>query len=181
MGDIKMPLTITKSDITELNVDAIVNAANPALRKGGGVCGAIFRAAGWSELQEACTKLAPINTGEAVITSGFKLPAKYIIHTVGPRYDFIKKMGSDDLLRVAYETSLDLAIKNDCKSIAFPLLSSGAYGYPIPTAFRIAIDTINEFITEHRIAVYLVLFNADVISYYESTYDSFDFSHTELA
>jgi len=124
-----------------MKVDAIVNAANAALKMGDGVCGAIFRAAGEYELQTACDKLAPIKTGEAVITKGFRLDAKYIIHTAGPVY-CDGKHGEEELLRSCYTNSLKLAIENGCKSIAFPLISSGIYGYPKIEALRVATAAI---------------------------------------
>ena len=131
-----MPLTIVRQDITKMNVDVIVNAANTDLRMGGGVCGAIFRAAGTEELQTACDKLAPIKTGEAAITPGFALPAKYVIHAAGPVYSVWHKRRCREQLRSAYINSLELALKNGCESIAFPLISSGVYGYPKDEADR---------------------------------------------
>ncbi len=124
-----MPLNIIRQDITKLKVDAIVNAANTNLQMGGGVCGAIFQAAGADRLQSACNALAPIKTGEAVITQGFNLPAKYIIHTAGPVWRGGSK-GEEAELRSCYINSLNLAAKHKCESIAFPLISSGIYGYP---------------------------------------------------
>jgi O-acetyl-ADP-ribose deacetylase (regulator of RNase III) len=132
-----MPLTIVRQDITKLKVDAIVNAANTDLAMGGGVCGAIFNAAGARELQAACDKLAPIKTGESVITPGFALPAKYVIHAAGPVYRDGKR-GEEQLLRDAYTNSLRLAVENNCESVAFPLISSGIYGYP--KAEALAVD-----------------------------------------
>ncbi|MBQ8921530.1 MAG: macro domain-containing protein [Oscillospiraceae bacterium] len=123
-----MPFTIVRQDITKMKVDAIVNAANTELLMGGGVCGAIFNAAGAKELQDACDRIAPIQTGQAVITPGFKLPAKYVIHAAGPVYDHTNKKQSADLLSSAYINSLRIAIQNGCESIAFPLISSGIYG-----------------------------------------------------
>lgn len=107
-----------------MNVDAIVNAANAALQMGGGVCGAIFRAAGAADLQAACDELAPIKAGEAVITAGFRLPAKYIIHTAGSVYRD-GNQGEEQLLRFCYLNSLQCAVDNGCASIIFPLISSG--------------------------------------------------------
>ncbi len=158
-----MSLTIIQEDITRMKVDAIVNAANTALRMGGGVCGAIFRAAGVSELQAACDKLAPIQTGEAVITPGFKLPTAYIIHTAGPIYqDGQNREG--ELLAASYHNSLKLAIENDCQSIAFPLISSGIYGYPKEEALRVAYHTIQGFLIRHQIEVWLVLFDQELLA-----------------
>ena len=154
-----MPFTIIRQDITKMEVDAIVNAANTELRMGGGVCGAIFRAAGAAKLQAACDKLAPIKTGEAVITSGFNLPARFVIHTAGPVYNKQNPEESERLLRSAYTESLRVAIENECESIAFPLISSGIYGYPKDEALQVATSAIRDFLNEHDIVVYLVLFD----------------------
>jgi O-acetyl-ADP-ribose deacetylase (regulator of RNase III) len=151
-----MPFSIINGDITEQRVDAIVNAANTSLQMGGGVCGAIYAAAGADRLQTACDYLAPIKTGEAVITQGFKLPAKYIIHTAGPVYRD-GKYGEEALLRDCYINALNLAVKHNCESIAFPLISSGIYGYPKDEALRVASAAINDFIREHDIDVSLVI------------------------
>jgi len=156
-----MSLNIIKSDITTMNVDAIVNAANTNLKMGSGVCGAIFKAADASNLQAACDNLAPIKTGEAVLTQGFKLPAKYIIHTAGPIYRG-GKCGEEKLLHDSYTNSLTCAVKNNCNSIAFPLISSGVYGYPKIEALQIAISAIREFIQEHDIEVFLIIFDDDL-------------------
>lgn len=154
-----MPFIIVRQDITRMQVDAIVNAANTELLMGGGVCGAIFKAAGPDRLQAACDKVSPIKTGEAVITPGFDLPAKYIIHAAGPVYSRWKPSQSKQLLRSAYTNSMDLAYKNDCRSIAFPLISSGIYGYPKDKALRVATDAIRDFLAEHDMEVYLVIFD----------------------
>ncbi|GBU20581.1 hypothetical protein R80B4_00459 [Fibrobacteres bacterium R8-0-B4] len=151
-----MPLTIVNQDITKMNVDAIVNAANTALQMGGGVCGAIFGAAGASEMQAACDGLGPIRTGEAVVTPGFRLPAKFVIHTAGPVYRD-GKHGEEQLLRNAYTNSLKRAVENGCKSVAFPLISSGIYGYPKEEALSVAKSAINEFIDGRDIDVYLAV------------------------
>ena len=153
-----MPFTIVRNDITRMKVDAIVNAANTALQMGGGVCGAIFSAAGASEIQAACDQLAPIQTGEAVITPGFRLLAKYIIHAAGPVYRD-GKQGEEHQLRACYLNSLKRAIENRCESIAFPLISSGIYGYPKDEALRVATAAIREFLGSHEIDVYLVVFD----------------------
>jgi len=158
-----MPFTIIRNDITKLHVDAIVNAANTNLQMGGGVCGAIFKAAGADRLQSACDNLAPIKTGEAVITQGFKLPPQYIIHTAGPVYRD-GKSGEEALLRACYISSLELAIKNDCDSIAFPLISSGIYGYPKADALHVATDAIRSFISENDIDMTLVVFDREALS-----------------
>lgn len=153
-----MPFSIIRNDITKMNTDAIVNAANTELKMGGGVCGAIFKAAGASQLQKACDRLAPIKTGEAVITEGFDLPAKYIIHTAGPVY-VDGRHGEEELLRSCYINSLRLAIEKGCKSIAFPLISSGIYGYPKAEALRVATDAIRTFLSDHDMDVTLVVFD----------------------
>jgi O-acetyl-ADP-ribose deacetylase (regulator of RNase III) len=138
--------------------NAIINAANTALQMGGGVCGAIFKAAGASELQASCDKLAPIQTGEAVITPGFRLPAMYVIHTAGPVYSD-GKHGEEGLLRSCYTNSLKRAVENKCDSIEFPLISSGIYGYPKDKALRVATAAIQDFLGEHDLEVYLVVFD----------------------
>ncbi len=153
-----MPFTIIRQDITKLKVDAIINAANTDLRMGGGVCGAIFKAAGPAQLQAACDGLAPIKTGEAVITPGFGLPAKFVIHTAGPVYRQDDKQESERLLRAAYTNSMKLALENSCESIAFPLISSGIYGYPKDEALRVASAAIQDFIKDHDLDVRLVVF-----------------------
>ena len=136
-------LRIRKQSITEMDVDCIVNAANSQLRHGGGVCGAIFAAAGASQLQAACDVLGHCPTGEAVITPGFKLKAKYIVHAVGP----IWQGGSDNeetLLYSCYQNAMKVAYTKGCRSIAFPLISSGIYGYPVKDAWRVAINAIRK-------------------------------------
>ena len=158
-----MPFIIVRNDITKMKVDAIVNAANTQLQMGGGVCGAIFEAAGAKQLQAACDKLAPINTGEAVITPGFNLPAKYIIHTAGPVYHD-GKYGEEKQLRDCYINSLKLAAENKCESIAFPLISSGIYGYPKDEALQVASSAIRDFLDENDLAVYLVVFDKEAFS-----------------
>ncbi|MAT42265.1 MAG: RNase III inhibitor [Anaerolineaceae bacterium] len=154
-----MPFTIVRQDITKMKVDVIVNAANTELQMGGGVCGAIFKAAGPRELQAACNELAPIKTGEAVITPGFALPASYIIHAAGPVYQHTNPEQSEKLLRAAYLNSLHLAAKNECESIAFPLISSGIYGYPKEEALQVATSTIQDFLSDHDMTVYLAVFD----------------------
>lgn len=153
-----MPFIIVRQDITKMKVDAIINAANTELVMGGGVCGAIFKTAGASELQSACDKLAPIQPGEAVITSGFRLPAKFVVHTAGPVYRGGKN-GEAELLRSCYLNSLKRAMENNCESIAFPLISSGIYGYPKDAALRVATKAIQDFLREHDLEVYLAVFD----------------------
>ena len=154
-----MPFMIVRQDITKMQVDAIVNAANTELQMGGGVCGAIFRAAGAAELQAACDKLSPIETGKAVMTPGFSLPAKYVIHAAGPVYSLWHKRQCREQLRSVYIESLKLAEKNGCESIAFPLISSGIYGYPKDEALEVARSTIEDFLREHDMEVYLAVFD----------------------
>lgn len=154
-----MPFTIIRNDITQMRVDAIVNAANTNLQLGGGVCGAIFKAAGAPELQAACAKLAPIKTGEAVITPGFRLPAKYVIHAAGPVFRRETPEQSEQYLRAAYTNSLKRAVENNCQSIAFPLISSGIYGYPKDEALQVATSAIQEFLADHDLDVSLVVFD----------------------
>lgn len=154
-----MPFTIVRQDITKMNVDAIVNATNTDLQMGGGVCGAIFQAAGAAQLQAACDALSPIKVGQAVLTPGFSLPAKYVIHAAGPVYSRWHKRQSRKLLRSAYIESLKLAEQNGCESIAFPLISSGIYGYPKDEALEVARLAIEEFLTEHEMDVYLAVFD----------------------
>lgn len=152
-----MPIEIIHSDITKGEMDAIVNAANSQLQMGGGVCGAIFRAAGAEELQEACDDIRFCPVGGAVFTDSFHLPSKYIIHTVGPIWQG-GSHGEENLLRSCYRNSLELAKSLDCTSIAFPLISSGIYGYPKERALEVAVSEIEEFLKEEEIQVYMVLF-----------------------
>jgi O-acetyl-ADP-ribose deacetylase (regulator of RNase III) len=153
-----MPFTIVRQDITKMKVDAIVNAANTELQMGGGVCGAIFKAAGATQLQAACDKLAPIKTGEAVITPGFNLPAKYVIHAAGPVFRGGKSR-EEEQLRSCYLNSLKRAMENNCGSIAFPLISSGIYGYPKDEALRVATAAMHDFLKEHDLGIYLAVFD----------------------
>jgi len=153
-----MPLTIVRDDITKLQVDAIVNAANTNLQMGGGVCGSIFSAAGADRLQAACDNLAPIRTGEAVITRGFALSAKYIIHAAGPVYRD-GSQGEEALLRSCYKNALDLAKKHGCESVAFPLISSGIYGYPKDQALAVATSAIGLWLMNDDMDVSLVVFD----------------------
>jgi len=155
-----MPFTIVRQDITKMNVDAIVNAANTNLARGGGVSGAIFRAAGTQKLEAACAKLAPIEVGEAVITPGYALSAKYIIHTAGPIYRDGQN-GEEEKLRSSYRSSLQRAVEHGCESIAFPLISSGLYGYPKKQALKVAVGAIQDFLEDHDLHVYLVVFDRE--------------------
>lgn len=156
----KTELIAIKADITTLEVDAIVNAANRSLLGGGGVDGAIHRAAGPNLLEES-RKLGGCKTGEAKITKGYNLPAKFVVHTVGPVYG--REKGKEaELLKNCYWNSLELAKKNNFKSIAFPSISTGVYGYPIDKAAPIAISAVKEFLEKekHKIEkVYFVCFS----------------------
>jgi len=154
-----MPFFLIKKDITTLRTDAIVNAANSALKMGGGVCGAIFKAAGIEAMQSACEALSPINIGEAVLTPGFNLSATYVIHTAGPVYRD-GKHGEQEKLKACYTNSLNLAKQHHCKRIAFPLISSGIYGYPKEEALKIATDAIQRFLLDCEMEVTLALFDS---------------------
>jgi O-acetyl-ADP-ribose deacetylase (regulator of RNase III) len=161
-----MNIVASQSDITKLPVDAIVNAANSSLIRGGGVCGAIFRAAG-HELTAACVSIGGCPTGEARITPGFKLPAKFIIHAVGPVWH-----GGHDaepkLLAGAYRSALLLARDHDCASIAFPAISTGIYSYPLIAATEIAVRTVREFAAEagSLATVHFACFSDEVLRAY---------------
>ena len=159
-----MKLQALRGDITTLAVDAIVNAANCSLLGGGGVDGAIHRAAG-PELLEACRKFGGCRTGEARITPGFRLPAKFVIHTPGPVW-YGGTRGEAELLASCYRNSLKLAAEAGCRSIAFPGISTGVYGYPAEAAARIAIDTVRSWRQELPEEALFVCFSSSALRIY---------------
>lgn len=153
-----MPFKIVRNDITKMEVDAIVNTANPVPTYSTGVDKAIYHAAGVDKLLAARQEIGFLNEGDVAVTPGFALPSKYIFHAVSPRY-MDGESGEAEKLRSCYEKSLELAAEHDCKSIAFPLISTGNFGYPKEEAMRIALDEIHSFLFKHDILVYLVVFD----------------------
>lgn len=159
-------IVIIQGDITQLKVDAIVNAANSSLLGGGGVDGAIHRAAGW-ELLEECRQLQGCETGDAKITKGYNLPAKWVIHTVGPVWEG-GNYGEDELLASCYRHSLALAEQYQIKTIAFPAISTGVYRFPIERASKMAITEVKKFLQNHK-SLEQVIF----VCFSQNAYDSY--------
>ncbi|MDF2906053.1 MAG: hypothetical protein K0R34_1374 [Herbinix sp.] len=168
-----MPFQIVHNDITKMNTDAIVNAANTNLKQGGGVCGAIFQAAGVTALQKECDTIGSCAVGHAVITKGYRLPSRYIIHAVGPIWKG-GEQGEARLLEMAYRESLELAREYQLRSISFPLISSGIYDYPKEEALQIAISVVNEFLLYHDMDIYLVVYDRKEISLSEKLFAEID-------
>lgn len=166
-------ITLHIGDITKLEVDAIVNAANKSLLGGGGVDGAIHRAAG-PQLLEECKTLGSAETGEAKITKGYNLPAKFVIHTVGPVWNG-GKYDEDNLLKKCYENSLKLAVENKIETIAFPSISTGIYRFPVERASKIAVRTVKNFVEENEQLkeVIFCVFSDKDYEVYESVFKEF--------
>ena len=158
-----MPLQLIRQDISKVSADVIVNAANPTLAPGGGVSGALFEAAGFHELSEACRAIGHCEVGQTVVTPAFSLSANYLFHTVGPKWEG-GNAGEQDLLRQCYESALMLAIQYNCDSIAFPLISSGHFGFPTEQAFIIANEVCQQFLTDHELHIILVLFDEQTLT-----------------
>lgn len=184
-----MPIKIIRNDITKIECDAIVNAANSTLLGGGGVDGAIHKAAGKGLLFE-CMKLGGCKVGQAKLTKAYKLPSKFVIHTVGPKWKGGQK-GERELLESCYREPLKIAADNNFESVAFPLISSGIFGYPKDQALRVAVDTITSFLIDNDMLVYIVIFDksafliseklfSDITSYIDDKYvdTHFVFSRT---
>lgn len=152
-----MPIEVVRNDITKMHCDAIVNSTNIFLAGGGGVDGAIRKAAGKGLMME-CLKLRGCRTGHAKITGAYRLPCRYIIHTVGPRWKGGKN-GEEELLKSCYRECLRFAVEYRCKSVAFPLISSGVYGYPKYQALRVAIETMEEFLADYEMRLYIVVYD----------------------
>ena len=157
-------ITIQKISITDLDTDAIVNAANEGLWAGGGVCGAIFRAAGAAALEAACRRIGHCDTGSAVVTPGFRLKAKYILHAVGPRWSGGAR-GEPELLYGAYRSALELAAQLSCRSVGFPLISAGIVGYPADRAWKVALRACGDFLDAgHSIDIVFAVLDERMLS-----------------
>ncbi|WP_080800228.1 macro domain-containing protein [Arabiibacter massiliensis] len=186
-----MPFRIVRDDIAHMRVDAVVNAANAQLLAGGGVCGSLFHGAGHEELARACRAIGVCPVGGAVVTPGFALPARYIIHAVGPIW-----RGGDEgeaaLLRQCYDAALARAEELGVESVAFPLISTGAFGFPKPAALAIALEAFASFLADHDVDIYLVVFDrasfdigeslfASVRQYIDDTYEkAYDYLGTAV-
>lgn len=155
-----MPLQIIRNDISKVKADAIVNTANPEVAVGAGVDEAIYRAAGFDQLLEERAKIGPMKPGQAAPTPAFDLDAKYIIHTVGPAW-IDGNHGEREAVASCYKESLKIADEKGCESVAFPLISTGTYGFPKDEALRIAIDEISSFLFEHEMTVYMVVYDKE--------------------
>ena len=166
-----MPFEIIRQDITNMKTDAIVNPTNNELKPTGGVCGAIFEKAGYEILEKKCKKIGYLETTEAVITKGYNLDCKYIIHTVGPIWDNAKSDNAT-LLYNTYTNCLKLAKSKKCNSIAFPLISSGNFGYPKDEALDIATNAIKNFLLENDMLIYLVVFDRESFKINKDLFDS---------
>lgn len=172
-----MSIEIQKISITHLETDAIVNAANSSLREGGGVCGAIFKAAGSADLQAACDKIGYCPEGSAVITPAFRLKSKYVVHAVGPMWNG-GKHGEPEKLRGAYKSALKVASDNGCESIGFPLISAGIFGYPLDLAWKEAITACGEFLLDHPgIKVVFAVLNDAIIAKGQETLQKWETEH----
>lgn len=164
-----MPFKIVRNDITRMQVDAIVNTANKLPVYSEGTDSAVYRAAGEELLLEERRKIGFLNEGQVAITPGFRLPAKYIIHAASPQY-VDGESGEEELLRLCYRESLKLAYEKECKSIAFPLIATGCFGYPKEEGMRIALDEINSFLLKHKMQIYLVVFDTEATRLGQSIY-----------
>ena len=168
-----MPFLMVRNDISKMTADAIVNTANQNLHEGSGTSKAIYMAAGEKKLNEACRKIGHCDLGKAVITEAFGLNAKYIIHAVGPVWDD-GASGEEALLYNAYLESLKLAAEHKCESIAFPLISSGNYGFPKEKAMKVALAAISDFLMEQDMLVYLVLYDRDSLAVSQKLFHSIE-------
>lgn len=168
-----MPFQIVRNDITKMHVDAIVNTANPMPGYGAGIDSAVYEAAGKDKLLAKRHEIGPIESGTSVITYGYNLPAKFIIHTVGTAWQG-GKAGEEDIIRSCYRSVFDVAVNNDIASLAIPLLASGSYGFPKGIALRIALSEIEAFMSESDMEVYLVVFDEKSVSLSSELYGDID-------